>query len=92
MQATPFVSAGEKNKHRRSDRNRHIAENSQMLINSRVGRTPTYQSQRIYFCLPDDVSNKLKPKLLKERESLSLCWKAAVSNPLSIYVMFTCNY
>ena len=61
-----------KNKHHRSDRNHHIPANSQMILYNRVGRSLTCQSLMLYFFLPDDVITKLKPKLSKERELLSL--------------------
>ena len=61
-----------KNKRRRSDRNHHIPANSQMILYNRVGRSLTYQSLMLHFSLLDDVLNKLKPKLSKERELLSL--------------------
>ena len=71
MQATPFVSAG-KNERRRSDRNHHIPANSQMNLYNRVCLSLTYPSLMLHFFLLDDVLNKLKPKLSKERELLSL--------------------
>ena len=61
-----------KNKRRRSDRNHHIPANSQMILYTDVGRSLTYQSLMLYFFFLDDVLNKLKPKLSKERELLSL--------------------
>ena len=61
-----------KNKRRRSDRNHHIPANSQMILYNRVGRSLTYQSLVLHFFLLDDVLNKLKLKLSKERELPSL--------------------
>ena len=60
------------NKRRRSDKNHHIPANSQMILYNRVGRNLTHQGLKLYFFLLDDVLNKLKPNLSKERELLSL--------------------
>ena len=68
----PCLCLQGKNKRRRSDRNRHIPANSQMILYNRVGQSLTYQSLMLHFFLLDDVLNNLKPKLSKERELLSL--------------------
>ena len=65
MQATSFVSAAKK--HPRSDRNRHILANRQMILYSCVGPSQPKESLMVYFSLPDDMPNELKPKLSKER-------------------------
>ena len=68
----PCLCLQGKNKRRRSDKNHHIPANSQMILYNRVGRSLTYQSLMLHFFLLDDVLNKLKPKLSKERALLSL--------------------
>ena len=57
MQATLFVTDGE-NKHRRSDRNRPVPANSQMILFKLVGRSQMCQGLLVHIFLLVDVTKK----------------------------------